>query len=126
MNRFQRWFALPIPDIKRKHALAVIAQENGFASWNDLKNQITFVIGGFLNHWFSNYTDAKTYQQSQGGFLFAYKQQFFVCDDDYIRALGFDLQDPDWFLIDRDWVMPKDPKAGNRLYKKWLVLQEKK
>jgi hypothetical protein len=37
--------------IKRKDALAVIAIEKGFTSWNDLKCQLPFIRGGFLNQW---------------------------------------------------------------------------
>ena len=40
-------------DMKRKHALAVIAIEKGFTSWADLKCQLPFIRGGFLNQWFA-------------------------------------------------------------------------
>lgn len=33
-------------DIKRKHALLLIAIENGFNSWLDLKMQLNFIVGG--------------------------------------------------------------------------------
>ena len=71
-------------EIKRKHALAVIAIEKGFKSWTDLKCQLPFIRGGFLNKWFANYAEAKSYQQSEGGFLLPFKNQFFICDADYI------------------------------------------
>src|SRR5579872_5417831 len=38
--------------IKHKHALNVIAIENGFHSWVELKTQLRFIIGGHLNNWF--------------------------------------------------------------------------
>src|SRR5438046_1121890 len=62
--------------IQRKHALAVIALENGFQSWNDLKTQIKLIIGGFLNKWFSTYADAKSHLDSAGGYLFPFKRHF--------------------------------------------------
>ena len=67
-------------DIKRKHALAVIAIEKGFKSWTDLKCQLPFIRGGFLNQWFANYAEAKSYQQLNGGFILPFKNQFFICD----------------------------------------------
>ena len=114
------------PAIKRKHALAIIAKKHGFSSWNDLKTQINFIVGGFLNHWFAHYSEAKVHQQSQGGFLFPYKNQFFVCDAHYIQQLGFDPTDSDWTLIGKDWAKPTDQVAWNRLYKQWIIIQDKK
>lgn len=114
---------IPIKDIKHKHALTVIAIENSFKSWADLKSQIDFIVGGFLNIWFANYQEAKVHQQSSGGFLFPYKNQFFICESGYIERLGFDPNDPDWKLIGWDWANPSDKTAWQRLYKKWMRIQ---
>ncbi len=105
--------------IKRKHALNVIAIENGFPSWNDLKTQLCFIVGGHLNHWFTTYKEAKAFQKSSHGFLFPYKHQYFVCKETYVQEIGFDPRDPDWKLIDFDWVRPSDRRAWERLYRKW-------
>ncbi|MBX3710055.1 MAG: hypothetical protein KIT56_06915 [Gammaproteobacteria bacterium] len=110
-------------DIKRKHALLVIAIEKGFPSWANLKCQLPFIRGGFLNHWFVNYAEAQTYQQLNGGFLLPFKNQFFICDADYINDLGFDSNDHDWRLIGFDWVEPKNKLAWQRLYQKWMKIQ---
>ncbi|MBP9691941.1 MAG: hypothetical protein KBD90_01250 [Alphaproteobacteria bacterium] len=110
-------------DVKRKHALAIIALEKGFKSWTDLKCQLPFIRGGFLNHWFANYADAKSYQQFNGGFLLPFKNQFFICDTDYIINLGFNAEDPDWTLIGYDWAYPDNKEAWQRLYKKWMKIQ---
>lgn len=110
-------------DIKRKHALTVIALEKGFQSWSELKCQLPFIRGGFLNQWFKNYEDAKTYLQANGGFLLPYQKQFLVCDSDYITHLGFDAEDKDWQLIRYDWAKPANQKAWQRLYKKWMAIQ---
>lgn len=107
-------------EIKRKQALAVIAIEHGFKSWFDLKMQINFIVGGYLNSWFTNYAEAKSQLQSAGGFLLPYKNQFFICNENYIKQIGFDPEDPDWQLINYDWVAPADQKAWQRLYKKWV------
>jgi hypothetical protein len=112
-------------DIKRKHALNVIAMENGFHSWTDLKSQVRFIIGGHLNNWFTTYEEAKSYQKSKGGFLFPYKNQFFTCCDAYVRDIGFNPSDPNWKLIDFDWVKPADHKAWQSLYRKWSSDEKK-
>jgi len=111
--------------LQLKHALAVIARENNFNSWADLKVQTGFIKGGFLNNWFNTYAEAKAYQQQFGGFLLPYKQQFFICEATYIEHIGFNPNDPDWILIDRDWVSEKNPAAKQRLYKKWQVKKGK-
>jgi hypothetical protein len=110
--------------IKRKHALAVIAIEKGFKSWADLKCQLPFIRGGFLNQWFANYEEAKSWQNSNGGFILPFKNQFFICDAHYINHLGFDAEDPDWKLIGYDWTHPLNQDAWRRLYKKWMRIQE--
>ena len=110
-------------DLKHKHALSVIAIENGFESWVNLKCQLPFIRGGFLNQWFTNYAEAKSYQQLNGGYLLPFKNQFFICEADYISNLGFNSADPDWKLIGYDWVNPDHKAAGQRLYKKWMRIQ---
>lgn len=109
--------------IKHKNALSVIALEKGFKTWSDLKCQLEFIRGGFLNHWFANYEDAKSYLKSNGGFLLPYKNQFFICDADYIKNLGFNSDDLDWKLIGYDWANPDNKEAWQRLYKKWMQIQ---
>jgi len=110
-------------DVKRKSVLNVIALEKGFDSWSELKCQLPFIRGGFLNQWFKNYDDAKSYLQSNGGFLLPYQKQFFVCDQNYINHLGFNAEDNDWKLINYDWVKPKNKEAWQHLYKKWMKIQ---
>jgi hypothetical protein len=125
-KRLPEFAALSIADIlqkniKRKHALLLIAVENGFHSWLDLKMQVNFIVGGYLNSWFSNYPEAKSYLLSTGGFLLPYKNQFFICNKHYIKQIGFEPDDPDWKLIGYDWVAPDDKKGWQRLYKKWSL-----
>lgn len=106
--------------VKRKHALNVIAIRNHFNSWVDLKSQIYFIVGGFLNKWFAHYEEAKAHQKEEGEFVFPYKKQFFICDADYLRYIGFDPEDPDWKLMGNDWVKPIDQDAWHRIHAKWL------
>lgn len=120
--RFQRQLPDLVTPVQLKHALAVIALENGFKSWTDLKTQIRFIIGGFLNKWFVNYADAKNEQRINGGFLLPYKNHFFICNAEYIKQLGFDPSNSDWKLIDFDWAKPSDIQAWKRLNKNWVQL----
>lgn len=110
-------------DVKRKHALAVISFEKGFKSWSELKCQLPFIRGGFLNQWFKSYDDAKSYLESNRGYLLPFQRQFFVCDSDYIDNLGLNSKDKDWELIAFDWVNPTNQEAWQRLYKKWMIIQ---
>jgi hypothetical protein len=119
-----------INQAKRKDALLIIALEKGFDSWLQLKNYFYRIlsspfednyVGGFLNLWFTRYVDAKSQQKKQGGYLLPYKKQYFLANEEYIKALGLDPFDPDWKLIDWDWVKAKDKNALNRLFQKWLM-----
>jgi len=134
LPEFQKLSSKEIKEaVKRKHSLAVIALEKGFSYWGDLKSHCqqliseTFVqdyAGGFLNAWFANYKQAKAHQKKSGGFLLPYKKQFFICDADYINWLGLNAEDADWKAVDFDWVKPASQKAWQRLYAKWLKIQE--
>jgi hypothetical protein len=115
--------------VQRKHALAVIAREQGFASWVELKSAreedpassvdfealLSRVGGLFLNRWFSSYEDALASLRADGGYLFPFRQQFFVCEANLLTALGVDVADPDWARTGPNWVEPLDPAAHARL-----------
>lgn len=132
-KRFQRlpeFSKLSIPDIlqkdiKLKHALWVIAIEHGFKTWLDLKMQLNFIVGGYLNLWFTTYAEAKSHLQSHTGFLLPYKNQFFICNANYMRQIGFDPDDPDWKLIGYDFAAPANKNAWQRLYRKWSLAKAK-
>jgi hypothetical protein len=69
----------------------------------------------FLNRWFTSYEEARAARDADLGYLFPYRNQFFVTAADAIRELGLDPADPDWELIGWDWVHPRDPDAWERL-----------
>lgn len=110
-------------DMKRKYALTVIALEKGFESWPDLKTQLPFIRGGFLNHWFATYQEAKAFQNKNGGFLLPFRSQFFICNENYIRNLGFNPTDADWKRIGYDWAKPENKEAWQQLCRKWVKIQ---
>jgi hypothetical protein len=122
--------------VRRKHALAVIAHEQGHASWVELKQALggqevasldteAFFQknrGTFLNRWFGAYPEALASLQERGGFLFPFREQFFICEAGFLRALGVDLADPDWARMGFNWVEPQEPSARQRLQQKLAAL----
>ena len=129
---------LETPDkFKRKHALNIIANEAGFADWSLLKARVeletaldfsTFFcsngLGGFLNHWFTSYQEAKLCLEERGGLLLPYRHQFFVTPMTYLEKLGFEQSDEDWKTMGYDWVNPANNqsklKVLRRLVDKWV------
>ncbi|WP_233582484.1 hypothetical protein [Corallococcus sp. CA053C] len=123
--------------VQHKHGLAVIAREAGHATWTELKQALSNTepapaldTGGFfqkqqgvfLNRWFATYEEAAASLATQGGFLFPFRQQCFVCEADFLQALGIDTKDPDWERMGRDWVRPRDSAARTRLEVKLVAL----
>jgi hypothetical protein len=113
-------------DIRRKHALAVIAAEFGYPSWTALRDASTaentsmewlFERGKsvFLNHWCTTYEEAAEVRARTDGFLFPYRHQFVVCSAQLLADRGLDPYDPDWARIGRDWARPRDRVAFARL-----------
>lgn len=110
---------------KLKHALAAVAEDAGFPSWLAAKAALDPTqpepalwersLGTLLNRWFARYDEARASLERQGGFLFPYRHQFFVCESEGVRLLGLDPDDPDWQRIGHDWVQPQDLAAWSRL-----------
>jgi hypothetical protein len=69
----------------------------------------------FLNHWHSDYAQARAQLDAEGGFLLPYRAQYFIVGGEAIRELGLDPDDPDWSRIGWDWVRPADRSAWERL-----------
>jgi len=120
-----------VATIQRKHCLAVISRELGFANYqhaqrvfageeneNDFGTMLYPSRCGALNHWYANYQEARDLRTQINGYLLAYKRHFFIVDHFFIELLGLDPQDPDWEVIGRDWVKPRDLEARRRLYGK--------
>jgi hypothetical protein len=124
--------------IRLKHALAVIAAEQGQPSWRALKEAVepnaqapgaaevkpgremyARGLDVLLNRWFARYEDARAAREQEGGWLLPFDKQFFICEAEGIRVLGLDPDDPDWALIGWDWVQPQDQAA-------WLRLKQKR
>ena len=114
--------------VRRRHALAVLARELGFTGWpharrtfagEELEDFGTLLYpaacGAHSNVWSAHYEEARSIRAETGGYLLAWKRQYLIVDEHYVRTLGLDPGDPDWELMGRDWVRPVDAAARERL-----------
>ena len=116
--------------LRFKHALAVVAEERGHASWTELvrafepAGELTaYELAAFhtarhctlLNRWFTTHAEARASLDELGGYLLPFRDQFFVTESEGIRELGLDPDDPDWAAIGFDLVRPRDRAARARL-----------
>lgn len=114
------------PRLRRKHALAVVAAELGFASWNELVRAFeaaaeapsfhTPRMESLVNRWFTSHDEAAASRRAEGGWLFSFGRQFVVTEAEGVRALGLDPDDPDWERVGFDLAVPRDRAAFARLY----------
>lgn len=128
-------------DIKRKHALAVIALENDYETWAIFKRHLKrkdylsqrreayFTLlyphrcAGYVLEWHSDYDTASRELGRNGGYLLPYKHQFFICEGEYITELGLNPDDADWARIGYNWVKPADQRAWQRLNDKLTSIE---
>lgn len=106
-----------------KHALQVIAIENGYGNWNALRTQIIRedclfhnASPAHLNVWFNSYEEAAQYHKTNGGYLLQYRNHYAVCTKEYIASLGLDDMEEYWKAIGYDWVRPLSATAWNKLF----------
>ena len=115
--------------VKRTHALAVIAEEQGAGSWVELCRRLTAsppalpeyyapALAVYLNRWFADPAEARESLRREGGYLLPFRAQCFVVEAAAIEALGLAPDDPDWRAVGFDLVAPLDPAAGERLHQK--------
>lgn len=115
--------------VRRRHCLAVLARELGFAGWphaaSVLAGDGAEDFGTLLyppgseahwNIWCASYDEARRIREQHGGYLLAYRRHYFIVDRHFIETLGLDPADPDWERIGRDWVRPGQVEARARLY----------
>jgi hypothetical protein len=55
-------------------------------------------------------------RNASGGYLLAYRRDFFVADRPFIETLGLDPDGSEWRRMSFDWARPRDPAARRRLY----------
>jgi hypothetical protein len=118
---------------RRRHCLAALARELGFAGWPHavavLEGAEASDYGTLLypngasahwNVWSASYDEARAIREEHGGYLLAYKRHFFIVDRYFVETIGLDPDDPDWDDIGRDWARPLAPEARTRLYEKLI------
>ncbi len=116
--------------VRRKHALAVIAQEAGAGSWLELGRRVAVTaaataevpeyyapaLGVYLNRWFADHAEAKASLHRDGGYLLPFRAQCFVAEAPAIELLGLSAADPDWQAVGFDLVAPADAAACARIH----------
>lgn len=111
--------------VRRKHALAAVAEELGFASWNELVCVHRARVGrpsfhtprmnGLVNRWFARLGMAQATRAAEGGYLLPFGRQLVVTEAEGIRALGLDPADRDWQRVGFDLAAPRERAAFERL-----------
>lgn len=115
-------------EAQHKHALAVIAKELGFKSYEHATRVLraepqerdcgTFLhaYGGFTNNWFVDHEEARAAIRPTKTYLVGYGRQYIVVERGYVEHVGLDPDDPDWALVGWDLARPKDRAAATRLF----------
>lgn len=122
--------ALDSRRIQRRECLAALARELGFSGWLHARAVLsgdprvedfgTLLYprrcGGFLNSWYHTYAQAVAGQQAAGGYLLAYRRDFFVADRLFVESIGLGQSSGEWQKMNYDWVRPANPEARRQLY----------
>jgi hypothetical protein len=130
-NRFDKYAGLTAKEIlnnnnlKIKDVLNLISQEANQNNFNELKKIIKNPFSNLKKGephqlWFNKYSEALTYLNNRGGYLFPYEKKYFLCKEDYIILIGLDPEDGDWKKISYNWVYPTNSLAHFRLFGKLL------
>jgi hypothetical protein len=107
-----------------KDAFSLLAKTANYNSWKEMKD--SYEESDIFNPpkwcaqwktWFSSREEALQHMKNED-YLIAYRKQFFICDSDYILALGIESSDSDLSLVGHDWTAPKDKKAWENLVEK--------
>ncbi len=108
-----------------KDSFSILAKTAGYDSWKEMKD--TYELGDILNPprwsamwkiWFSTKEEALLHFNQKENYLLPYQKQFFICDMNYVNALGLSEDDIDLQKIGRDWSSPNDKEAWTRVLKK--------
>jgi hypothetical protein len=115
--------------VQLRHCLSVIAIEFGFTGWQHATAVLSGAevedfgstlypreAGGHLNAWYRDHGEASARRSEAGGFLLAYRRDFFIVEGPFIEALGLDPFAPEWERMGYDWAQPKDTAARTQLY----------
>ena len=118
------------PSIQLRQSLSIIAIEFGFSGWQhatailagaDVVDDFGTTLyprgaGGHLNSWYREYDEASARRSESGGFLLAYRRDFFVAEAPFVESLGLDPAAAEWERMGYDWARPRDVGARTHLY----------
>ena len=117
--------------VQRKHALTVIAREQGYAAWKNLKDAADILwcppgSSAFWQNWCKTYEEARAYLDVKGGYLLTAHGKWFIAESGYIEALKLDPADPRWAAIGFDIAHPADQPACDELIALRVVAAKQK
>ena len=108
--------------IQLKEAFAILAKAAGFNSWNEMKELYSATdhycpkgSSARWKIWCRNYDEALEQLATVKGFLIPYRDQFFICDNDYLEFLGIDPADSDLHAVGNKFVEPANSQAFARI-----------
>ena len=106
--------------IQRKHALRIVAREQGFAGWKNLKDAadvfwLPAKAGGYAQNWCKTHPEARAWLEQRGGYLLTAQGKWFIAERGFIEFLGLDPDDPRWATIGWDTAEPADTTVRDEL-----------
>ena len=106
--------------VQRKNALGVVAREQGYLAWKNLKDaaDVLWCPRGsdvFWHNWCKSHAEAREYLEARGGFLLTAHGSCFIAEAGFIEFLGLDPRDPRWETIGYDIHEPLDTVARDEL-----------
>ena len=116
------WITEHAHTVLLKHAYQVIAHENNFREWAELKQAVVendclyrSACVAYVHQWFTNYQQAETYFQKNGGYLLTFWKDFVVCGREYVTCIGLGNYEALWKKIGYNWSKPLEVKAFQSL-----------
>jgi len=107
-------------DIQRKHALDVVAREQGYLAWKNLKDAADVLwcpenSCAYSQNWCKTHAEARAYLDESGGYLLTAHGRCFIAEAAFVEFLGLDPNDARWDAIGFDVYRPRDAVARDEL-----------
>jgi hypothetical protein len=106
--------------VQRKNALDVVAREQGYVGWKNLKDAADVLwcppcSDRYWHNWCKTHAEARAYLEETGGYLLTAHGRCFIAQSGFIEFLGLDPEDPRWAAIGFDIHQPLDVAARDEL-----------
>jgi hypothetical protein len=107
-------------DVQRKHALDVVAREQGYLAWKNLKDAADVLwcpegSQAYWHNWCKTHAEARTYLDESGGYLLTAHGRCFIAEAAFVEFLGLDPNDVRWDVIGFDVFKPRDENTRDEL-----------